>query len=441
MSSPASNANIAVSFEFEEAKPCMGGVIEPLARFAQLTAQQTPFLAASCPFFDAAKAADWFSGAAFSPANARRDGSGIDKVQRLRAITYGSEILLENTFSSDGRIAATRYFNGEVISHDWDDLQKLHRIHSKSGREMLIKLRGDTLPLSISYDGAAPFQYDYDANGNVIHIEYPDGMRTERSVGQRGELASVKCGPLITDFHWTDYGDFDGYSIRDGATAFTFRSKAKQHHCHLKTATSTSGFSSVHSLGAWKMNGGSAIEEMITPWGDRFCVRSSTRQRPTVVWSSAGQQCFHYDRSGSLAEISNPNGSHCVLYPIKEEKRALLISPRGVMLLDFDEAGHLRKTIGNDGQYNLINYTHAGSLKNVADPAESVSVARDRNGLVVAIYSDSGYCCRFGRSTNGCLEAMICDRFGPNPGESLVRFLKFLWLFFGVRTPFAFVSK
>jgi hypothetical protein len=180
-------------------------------------------------------------------------------------------------------------------------------------------------------------------------------------------------------------------------------------------------------LGAWRLNEQNALREMLTPWGERFRVMASGPSGPEVVWSSAGLQRFDYNQAGGFVATTKPDGSRLALYVLAGQNRALLVDPRGVTLLELDKAGRLRKALGNDGRYTLIDYTREGSVKRVATFTETFSVFRDHRGLLSAVHSDGGYTCRLVNSAAGHLAGLVVEGTQGNTSDCIRRMLKFLW--------------
>jgi YD repeat-containing protein len=428
---------LRLSFDFEEGKGFGPGAIEPLARSAQMAVQQVPFMTASYPFFEAAQAGDWFCGKALIPAQSATDAISANKVRRLRCIKFGSATLLENSYDADGRVASVCYFDGEATVYDWDDVGRVFRARSKSGRQTEIKLRHDDLPQSITYDGTHRFQYEYDQNANVTRLEYPDGIRVERTFGHRGQLTTVGCGPLHVKFRWNDSDQLESYTLHDGSRTFEFHSNAKQHKCDLTMTVKSvelSSFPIVHPLGAWRMNGQKDLEEMLTPWGERFRVIAFGPSGPEAVWSSSGLHRFDYNKAGGFVATTSCDGSRSMLYVLEGQDRALLINPLDATLLELDRAGRMRKALGGGGRYSLIDYTREGKVKRVATFTETFSVFRDSRGLLSALHSDCGYACRLVNSAAGNLVGLVAEGMQGSTAEEVRRMLKFLWQCLGLRT-------
>jgi hypothetical protein len=391
----------------------------------------------SFPFFEATKAADWFCGKSFFPANGATHSEPANKIQRLRAIKFGSDSLLEHSYAADGRVATTQYFDGEVVFYEHDDLSRISRIRSKSGRLVEVKLRGDDLPEYISSDGGTRFYYEYDQNANLTRLVYPDGMQVERTFGHHGQLASVRCGPMFVKLCWNDSNALESYSVHDGSSRFDFYSKARQHQYDLAltpNGPALTSFPVVHPFGAWRMNKQSILEEMLTPWGERFRAVTVGENGPDVVWSSSGQQTFNYNQAGKLASTIRPDGARLAFYLLKGQNRALFVSPSGVTLLHLDQAGRVCKTLCNNGSYSLIDYYSDGSLKKIATFIEYISVLRGDANSSCSIRSDSGYSCKLSHSIDGSGTRVIAEGLRRNTSSDLPRMLKFIWQLLGLRT-------
>jgi hypothetical protein len=427
---------LRVSFEFEEGSPYRHGVIESLSRSLQATAQHSPFMMSSYPFFEATKAADWFSGKSLFPANGVIDSEPANKNQRLRAIKCGSDTLLEHSYAPDGRVATTQYFDGEVIFYEHDDISRISHIRSKSGRIIEVKLRGDDLPEYFSYDGGNRFYYEYGQNAYLTRLVYPDGMQMERTFGHHVQPESVRCGPMFVKLCWNDSNELESYTVEDGSRSFDFHSNARQHQYDLAltpNGPALSSFPVVHPFGAWRMNEQNVLEEMLTPWGERFRAVAVGQNGPDVVWSSSGQQSFNYNEAGNLASTIRPDGARLAVYLLKGQNRALFVGPSSITLLHLDQAGRVRKTLGNNGNYSLIDYASDGSLKRIATFIETISVCRGGANSSCSIRSDSGYSCKLAHSIDGSGTRLITEGLHRNTSSDLPRMLKFLWQLLGLR--------
>lgn len=433
----AVDGGLRLSLVFEEGEGFGPGALESLARSAQVAVQNTPFLTASCPFFTASKAADWFCGNALIPRTSATDTTLTTKVRRLRCVMFGSEVLIENSYDSVGRLAAVYYIDGEATFYDWGDDGRDFRARSKSGHQTEIKLQGPDLPQSITYDGTHRFRYEYDQNGNITRLVYPDGMRVERTFSHRGELTSVACGPLLVEFFWNDSNELESYTLHNGSSTFRFHSNTTRHKCDLTMKTSSAEFSAfpiLHPLGAWRMNEQNALEEMLTPWGERFRVIAFGPNGPEVVWSSSGLQRFDYSKAGGFVATTTSDGSRSMLYVLEGQGRALLINSEGVTLLELDKAGRLRKALGGNGRYSLIDYTREGQVKRVSTFTETFSVFRGNRGLLSAVHSDCGYACSLINTAAGNLVGLVFEGSRSSTAADVRRILKFLWQCLGLRT-------
>ncbi len=435
MKAMSPRAKVEISLHFDQGRTYKAGAIESIARSAQTSVLQDPLQASCFPFFEATKVSDWFSGMALVPANGAKDESPTKKVRRLRAIKCGSETLLENSYNPDGRLASVRYFDGEKVHYDWDDVGRALHVRSHSGREVEIKMRGDDLPTALVYNKDIQFQFDYDDAGNITQVCYPDGVRTARTLGPHGDLASVTCGPLHVSLRWNESRELEGFTVAGGDTTFESLFRAKRIQCDLTLAGSGEQTSCyrIHPLGAWRMNDGKTLQEMLTPWGERFRVAASGPNGPESVWSSAGLRHFDYNRVGGFTATTHPDGSRSALYALEGQNRSLLVNPGGVTLLELDGAGRLHKALGGDGRYSLIDYTREGSVKRFSTFIETFSVFRNHQGLLAAIHSDCGYTCRLVNSAHGDLIGLVAEGLQRNNAEDFCRMLKFLWQCLGLR--------
>ena len=194
-------------------------------------------------------------------------------------------------------------------------------------------------------------------------------------------------------------------------------------------------FPIVHSLGAWRMAGPAAVQEMLTPWGDRFRIQAFTQNRPSVVWTPAGQEVFVYGKDGALTSIFHPDGSYSVCYSPGDQRQLVLAHPTKVTLLKFDDSGHLLKTLGQNGDYNVLNYAGDGSLKRIKSLSEAVGIF-EANGSCW-IVTPTGYSCSLEFSSSGNLNMLIAKGLRKNTADELGKLLAFLWRWLGLRTSFS----
>jgi YD repeat-containing protein len=397
--------------------------------------------AAHYPFFDSAKAGDWFSGKAIFPGGAENCGSSQQKHLRLKAIKLGAEILLEHSYRPDGRLGTTRYADGETVGYEWDDLSRTLRVRSRSGRDTLIKLRADDLVETVTYDGTLAFRYEYDLNDHPCKLTYPDGVASQRAYGQRDELLSADVGSVRTTFRWTTEGDFEGYIVQSASTSHELNGKAGDLECKLAVANPVSVPSAAqtkppvfdHPLGQWRMTPTSGLEEMVTPWGDRFRVQSVNQGSPATVWGPSGRHSFEYAKSGVISAITHPDGSHSMIHALKDQPKAIVVNPCGVTLLEYDAHGRLSKSRDGNGGYCLYDYARNGLAKKIETFFETVRLAHDkRNHLTLLKFADDCVC-SFTHYQNGALQGLILNGLATHGLTKISGFLGFLWKWLALR--------
>jgi len=428
---------VAISFQFEEGKPYSPSIVESMAKSAFALVKHNPLAVSQYPFFDVAKVGDWFAGREASGSR----GSSL-KHLRLKAIKFGAEILLEHNYRSDGRLAFTHYADGEMVRYEWDDLARTVRVQSRTGRSTLIKLGVDDLVEALIYESNIRFQYEYDISGRACRLTYPDGVSSQRSYGHEGELTVANVGGIQTEFRWETTGVLDGFTVTSGLEKHEFRSKVKSLECSLAPAlstpaglpTSTRSAWVVHPLGAWRMHLSGEIEEMVTPFGDRFRIDSAIQGRPATVWSPSGRHHFDYAKSGGISGITGHDGSRSMFYAVKNQAKAILVSLGGVAVLEYDDAGHLCKRREGNGNYCLYSYGRNGRIKKIDSFRETLKLSHDKRSLLASVNCSNGCACKLDRSTGGALQSISISGLACDPLSKLSGLLGFLWQWLALRS-------
>ncbi len=424
---------VKVSFQFEEGVPYSPSVIETMAKAAMALVKQNPLAVSEYAFFDAAKAGDWFSGKVLLPNSSLDIGLPQQKHHRLKAIKLGNEILLEHGYRPDGRLGSTKYLDGEMVSYEWDDLNHNVRARSKSGRDTLVKLRADDLVESVIYEGNQRFQYEFDLSDRPCRLNYPDGVCSQRLFGQKDELVSASVGGVSSTFRWTTDGNFEGCAIKFGSVSHDVRGKDRKLECDFSASTKStissqsSPVTVSHPLGVWRITQGGSLEEMVTPWGDRFSIQAYNQGRPAIAWSPRGRHAFDYNPAGALSAITHPDGSRSMIHPLKDQPKAIMVSPNGVTLLEYDDDGRLQKSRDGDGGYCLYEYSRSGSPKGIETLFDTLKLVHDKANRLASVKFANGSVCKFVRAPDGTIRGLTVDGLGTNALGKIQGLLVFLW--------------
>ena len=336
---PRRPSAVQVSFQFDEAPAYGPSVIETAARAAHSAVINSGSDADQFAFFQSSKAADWFSGMGVTPDTEPDLVSRDANQRRLRSITCGSQTLMECSYGNDGRLANIHYFNGEAVSYEHDDLSRTRMTRTRSGRQVAIKSRADDLIESIIYDNNAAFRYEYDNDHNVTRLDFPDGKALSRTFTPSGDVSTMNCAGVSSRMRWSSPGCLEGYELFSGQDTFTFRADARHHRCDLAAAVSPANgyFPIFHALGAWRTSG-PKLEEMLTPWGDRFRILATSRNQPTTTWSPNGQKTYVYSNDGSVTSIMHRDGTLSAFYSFDDGLRTQKVHPSDIRSCDLTQS-------------------------------------------------------------------------------------------------------
>jgi YD repeat-containing protein len=358
------------------------------------------------------------------------------KGRRLRSITCGTQTLLECSYGSDGKLARAHYFNGETVFYERDDVNRTRRTRTSSGQQVVVQSRADDLIESITYDNSAAFRYQYD-NDNITGIAFPDGIKMERTFTSDGDVSVMNCAGVSSTMRWTSARHLEGYELFSGQEKFAFRADAKHHWSDLVVPLSPANryFPILHALGAWR-TGGSRLEEMLTPWGDRFSIQATNRNQPTTTWSPKGQTSYAYSSDGNVNSINRADGSLSTIYSFDDGLRKLIVHPGGISLLHFNAKGQLLQAVDQDGNYTRLKYAYDGRLKRSDRESGLVGILDTNKFAWVA--APNNFYFSLTRSPEGALSEIDAGGLRKDPAKGLRNMLDFIWRWLGLRTNISF---
>jgi len=426
------DAGLKLTFEYEDAPIPRFSILDAFADIAETFVRHAPTALPRTAFFEASKAVDWFGGATLSD----YDHMPTAKIKRLRAITLGSKPLIEHSYGPDGYCTATTYPDNVVVNYGWDERSRLARVWTSTGHHTTFHFRPDDHIESITYDGYARFEYDYDSSSHITSVTYPDGVRLDRSFGSDGRLASVGCGTARITCRWNPGGDLEEYTIEDGSRRECFLSRKAHVECILTPARGNQRLPaiSVHPFGVWQFGAEGHLDKVLAPWGERCVCTRSPQNLPLTTWGTRGLQRFSFSPGNVLHAIITETGQRLCFHTLEDPARVLLVTTESVTVLEYDKNRRLAKLRGMDGSFCRYKRNPNGEIQRIETGLGNTKLAYDAAGRILSATLATGATCvfRYGESLLRPDALLATGQRGL--GAMLVRDVTmFCWSWLGIR--------
>lgn len=353
----------------------------------------------------------------------------------------GSSIFYE--YDLLNRVIQSKDGNGNIRKYEYNNQNKLIALTNPIGKKQILSYDIDKLVSVTDYDGSQyrmqyayskPCKYidsegnithiEYDAMGNLIKEEFPNGRIVKRTYNKLNQLESIVDGESeVLRFQYDKNGNKIKAIDPDGnQTMYTYDA------CNRMTGVyEPDGFTTIYEynkqgkIGRVVFNSENYIEISYDSCGRKLKERDIYGKTVTYIYNKMGHpekiiegdkrettfsyypggflkkiqypdgtsENYNYDNNANIIEKSDQNGySHKFMYDALDRVIKITSNMGESISYEYNDIGKIAAVTDGNGNRNCYFYTSAGKLKRITDAlGNNTEYEYDKAGYLISISS------------------------------------------------------